>query len=124
MGMYDREFRDNVTKSDIIVGFFMIIFIIGVILGFIATLDKKMDNVSSRFDTAIEEYTAKGYVVCDVKVKNGRYNNVVVKEDEIASYKEKKSFMMSLHSLLTDDIYIVSMDNITEISMHAEKKQR
>lgn len=65
--MYDREFKDKLQKV-IITRFFTIIFLIGVIFAFIA-LDKEIDNVNSRFDTAIEEYTAKGYMVCDVKVK-------------------------------------------------------
>lgn len=115
--MYDREFKDNATKSDIIVGFFAIIFLIGVIFVFIAILDKEMDNVNSRFDTTIEEYTAKGYVICDVKVKLNQYRNVAVDKNEIDSYKKKESFMMSLHALSTDNVYIVSTDDITGITM-------
>ena len=122
--MYDREFKDNVTKSDIIVGFFAIIFLIGVIFVFIAILDKEMNNASSRLDAVIDEYTTKGYVVCDVKVKNGRHNDIAVKEDEIASYEEKKSFMMSLHALSTDDIHLVSTDDITGITIHTGKERR
>lgn len=118
--MYDREFKDKLQKV-IITRFFTIIFLIGVIFAFIA-LDKEIDNVNSRFDTAIEEYTAKGYVICDVKIKFNQYSNVAVDKNEIDSYKEKKSFMMSLHAISTDDIYIVSTDDITGISIHAEKK--
>lgn len=118
--MYDREFKDKLQKV-IITRFFTIIFLIGVIFAFIA-LDKEIDNVSSRFDTAIEEYTAKGYVICDVKVKLNQYRNVAVDKNEIDSYKEKESFMMSLHALSTDNVYIVSTDDITGITIHAEKE--
>lgn len=120
--MYDREFKDNVTKSDIIVGFFTIIFLIVVIFVLIAIVSKAADRVNSRFDTAIEEYTAKGYVICDVKVKFNQYRDVAVDKNDIDSYKEKKSFMMSLHTLSTDNVYIVSTDDITGITIHAEKE--
>lgn len=120
--MYDREFKDNVTKSDIIVGFFTIIFLIVVIFVLIAIVSKAADRVNSRFDTAIEEYTAKGYVICDVKVKFNQYRDVAVDKNDIDSYKEKKSFMMSLHALSTDNVYIVSTDDITGITIHTEKE--
>lgn len=120
--MYDREFKDNTTKSDIIVSFFTIIFLIVVIFVLIAIVSKAADRVNSRFDTAIEEYTAKGYVICDVKVKFNQYRDVAVDKNDIDSYKEKKSFMMSLHALSTDNVYIVSTDDITGITIHAEKE--
>lgn len=120
--MCDREFKDNATKSDIIVGFFEIMFLIGVICVPIVIVNKAVDRVNSRFDTAIEEYTTKGYVICDVKVKLNQYRNVAVDKNDIDSYKKKESFMMSLHALSTDNVYLVSTDDITGITIHAEKE--
>ena len=69
-------------------------------------------------EASANEYVAKDYNICDVKLKDGTYCNVAVKEDEITSYKEKKSFMMTLHSRLSDNICIVSTDDITGITIH------
>lgn len=119
---YDKEFENNISKKNIIIAIiFSAVFLIA-LFALIATVNKGVDSINSRFDTAIEKYTAKGYVICDVKVKFNQYNNVAVDKNEIDSYKKKESFMMSLHALSTDNVYIVSTDDITGITIHAEKE--
>lgn len=114
---YDKEFMNKTSKmtiiSDIIFSAAVLIFL----FAFITITNESVKRINSRFDTAIEEYTAKGYVICDVKVKFNQYSNVAVDKNEIDSYKEKKSFMMSLHALSTNNVYIVSTDDITGITM-------
>ena len=120
---YDKEFENNISKKNIIITIiFSAVFLIA-FFALIATVNKGVDSINSRFDTAIEKYTAKGYVICDVKVKLlNQYSNVAVDKNEIDSYKKKESFMMSLHALSTDNVYIVSTDDITGITIHAEKE--
>ena len=76
---YNKEFMNKTSKMNIIID----VIALSVFIAIIAIVNGGVNHINSRFDTAIEEYTAKGYVVCDVKVKDGRYNNIAVKEDEI-----------------------------------------
>lgn len=119
---YDKELVNKTSKMNIIFDIILVAAVLIALFAFIAITNEGVDCLNSRFDTTIEEYTVKGYVICDVKVKLNQYRNVAVDKNEIDSYKEKKSFMMSLHALSTDNVYIVSTDDITGITIHAEKE--
>ena len=119
---YDTELVNKTSKMTIIFDIILVTAVLIALFTFIAITNEGVKRINSRFDTTIEEYTAKGYVICDVKVKFNQYSNVAVDKNEIDSYKKKESFMMSLHALSTDNVYIVSTDDITGITIHAEKE--
>ena len=119
---YDKELVNKTSKMTIIFDIILVTAVLIALFTFIAITNEGVKRINSRFDTTIEEYTTKGYVICDVKVKLNQYSNVAVDKNEIDSYKKKESFMMSLHALSTDNVYIVSTDDITGITIHAEKE--
>lgn len=84
------------------------------------------NNTDNKLATDRDTYISNGYYICNIRTGEGlnaiNYDDVAVKADEVTSYKEGKSFMMSLHWIEPDNISIVSTNDITNFYIKQEGK--